>query len=64
MFLSRYVVPASYGVWLLCAPYPSVGCYCPPLSTNQRSPKVGMATSDFGHDYQQVSQNRGHFFHP
>lgn len=57
--LFRHVVPASHGVWPLCAFYPSVGRYGPSLSSNQRGPKVRLATSDLGHDYQQVS--RGHF---
>lgn len=61
MLLFRHVVPAPCGVWFLCAPYSSVGCYCPSLSTNQRSPKVRLATSHFGHDYKQVSRNKGTF---
>lgn len=55
LLLSRHVVPASCGVWLLPATYPSVGHYCPSFPTNQRGPKVRLATCDFGHVYQQVS---------
>lgn len=54
---SRHVVPAPCGVWRLHAPHPSVARYRLPLSTNQRGPKVGLATGDFGHDRQQVMLN-------
>ena len=56
LLFSRYVVPASRGVRLLLAPYPSVGHRCPSLSTNQRGPKVGLAACHPGHVHQQVSR--------
>lgn len=55
VLLSRHVVPASCGLWLLPAPHPSVGRYCTSLSTNQRGPKVWLASCHFSHVHQQVS---------
>lgn len=63
MLLSRHVVHASCCVWLLPAPHPSVGCYRLSLSTNQRGPKVRLATCHFGYVHQQVRWPVTPFFH-